>query len=571
MTDNKNDPRKEKPGPSKSGSTRPHATLDLKATEVASKPGEDKKAPSPAETPKAGAESRTASGKPQQTAKSDPPKSSALGGMATATKDQPAPKQQSKPKANAELGGFLKSGFFSHLAAGLAGGIVALLAADLLATQLGLSGGKQSETTQVLQQRISALEEKANKGTETLELGSRLAAAETNIGKLDAFSKRVDELTNTQGKLAGEITSITKTLSTQGDARSTQERVAKLETQLQTLAAAAEHDPQAGPLPQLAAVTGKIADLESTINNQLDALRSGINTEIDTRLSAVSEASEAAKSGTQRIDRELATLKADEAHLTTRLNSLKSENNRTGSSLQMMQDELAALKTNLDAKLKSLAKSSDVSLAVSPLSDRLTSLESDVQSVVESEDDRKAIAERIVLSLELGNLKRAIDRGESYASELAEARRLSDGSLDLAPLEGFEDKGVPTLAELRQDFKAVAFKMIEAEAEPVEGSIVDRLLAGARSVVRVRKISHDPNDASVEAVVRRMEIALREDRLNEVLDEAKSLPPPAADAAKGFLAKVEARNAVDKALAAVEMQLKASLGKAESAPSADTK
>jgi hypothetical protein len=529
MTDNKNDPRKEKPGPSKSGSTRPHATLDLKATEVASKPGEDKKAPSPAETPKAGAESRTASGKPQQTAKSDPPKSSALGGMATATKDQRAPKQQSKPKANAELGGFLKSGFFSHLAAGLAGGIVALLAADLLATQLGLSGEKQSETTQVLQQRISALEEKANKGTETLELGSRLAAAETNIGKLDAFSKRVDELTNTQGKLAGEITSITKTLSTQGDARSTQERVAKLETQLQTLAAAAEHDPQAGPLPQLAAVTGKIADLESTINNQLDALRNGINTEIDTRLSAVSEASEAAKSGTQRIDRELATLKADEAHLTTRLNSLKSENNRTGSSLQMMQDELAALKTNLDAKLKSLAKSSDVSLAVSPLSDRLTSLESDVQSVVESEDDRKAIAER------------------------------------------FEDKGVPTLAELRQDFKAVAFKMIEAEAEPVEGSIVDRLLAGARSVVRVRKISHDPNDASVEAVVRRMEIALREDRLNEVLDEAKSLPPPAADAAKGFLAKAEARNAVDKALAAVEMQLKASLGKAESAPSADTK
>jgi len=175
------------------------------------------------------------------------------------------------------------------------------------------------------------------------------------------------------------------------------------------------------------------------------------------------------------------------------------------------------------------------------------------------------------LSLELGNLKRAIDRGQGYASELAEARKLSGGKVDLAPLERFEDKGVPTLAELRQDFKTVAFKMIDAETEPAEGSIVDRLLAGARSVVRMRKISHGPDDTSVEAVVGRMEIALNEDRLGEVLDEAKSLPPPSADAAKNFLAKVKARNAVDKALAAVEMQLKASLSRDESSPGTDAK
>jgi hypothetical protein len=44
-----------------------------------------------------------------------------------------------------------------------------------------------------------------------------------------------------------------------------------------------------------------------------------------------------------------------------------------------------------------------------------------------------------------------------------------------------------------------------------------------------------------------------------VLDEAKTLPQPAQDAAQNFLAKVEARNAVDRALATVEQQLKASL------------
>jgi hypothetical protein len=101
--------------------------------------------------------------------------------------------------------------------------------------------------------------------------------------------------------------------------------------------------------------------------------------------------------------------------------------------------------------------------------------------------------------------------------------------------------------------------MIDAEQAPAEGSIVDRLLAGAKSVVRVRKISHEADDKSVEAVVSRMEAALGEDRLDDVLVEAMTLPQPARDAAQDFLAKVEARSAVDRALATVEQQLKASL------------
>ena len=159
MTDNKNDPRKDKPRPSKSGSTRPHATLDLKATEVASKPGTDEKASRPAEPSKATAKNTTSSDVPNEPAKSEPSRSAAQGRTSAAAKDQPAPKPQSKLKTVAGFGGFSRSGFATHLAAGLAGGIVALLVADLLATQLGLSGGKQSETARVLQQRISALEE----------------------------------------------------------------------------------------------------------------------------------------------------------------------------------------------------------------------------------------------------------------------------------------------------------------------------------------------------------------------------------------------------------------------------
>ena len=140
---------------------------------------------------------------------------------------------------------------------------------------------------------------------------------------------------------------------------------------------------------------------------------------------------------------------------------------------------------------------------------------------------------------------------------------ISRGNIvDLAPLDRFALDGVPTATELRQEFKPVAFKIIDAEQQPQDGSIVDRLLAGAKSVVRVRKTSHSPDDKSVEAVVGRMEEALTEDRLADVLSEAKSLPAPAQDAARDFLAKVEAREAVDRALASVETQLKASLAAA---------
>jgi hypothetical protein len=73
-------------------------------------------------------------------------------------------------------------------------------------------------------------------------------------------------------------------------------------------------------------------------------------------------------------------------------------------------------------------------------------------------------------------------------------------------------------------------------------------------------VSHDADEKTPEAVVARMEQALDEDRLGDVLQEARTLPQPAQDAAKDYLAKVEARFAVDRALAEVEAQLKASLG-----------
>ena len=110
-----------------------------------------------------------------------------------------------------------------------------------------------------------------------------------------------------------------------------------------------------------------------------------------------------------------------------------------------------------------------------------------------------------------------------------------------------------------KDFRRVANAAIDAEAEPADASVLDRLMSGARSIVRVRKAGHDPADASTEAIVGRMEAALKDGRLREVLDQGKKLPPKAALAVDDWLKKVEARHAVDRSVADIEAALKSSL------------
>lgn len=560
MTANKNEPDKKPAGSaSAAAGSRPHATLDLKATEVTPPAPKPQAGPAPAKSEaaqvaEASAQSKAAASAPG----ASPTAADKTGASATAKSAGGKPPPSSAPRPAPRGYG----GFFTHVAAGLAGGLVALLAADMLASQLGFETTDRPDPTRGLEQRIASLE--ANRGQRTVptDVANRLAAAETKLTELEQLDANVDGITKKQGELDEGLNTLKDKLSAEGGDTGTAARVAKLEEQLSLMASAAERDPQSGRLPQLAAISGKLADLESTLATQLDALRKSVALEIDTRLASATEAGQAARSGTQRMDRELSTLKAESAEISTGVTALKSDSDRVAASLKTTQEEIKRLKADLDTRLASFARAEDVSTAVSPITGKLAALQQDVQGVIKSEGDRKTTAERIVLSLELANLKRAIDRGRAYAPELEQARKVAGTNVDLAPLERFALEGVPTPTELRSQFKPVAFKIIDAEEQPADASIVDRLLAGASSVVRVRKTDHNPDDKSIEAVVSRMEIALNEDRLGDVLLEAKSLPAPAQDAAQDFLAKVQAREAVDRALASVETQLKASLAAA---------
>ena len=165
----------------------------------------------------------------------------------------------------------------------------------------------------------------------------------------------------------------------------------------------------------------------------------------------------------------------------------------------------------------------------------------------------------LVLALELGNLKRTVDRGIAYAADLDRVARLSQGRLNLTVLGQYKDQGVPTATELAAEFRKLTNTVLDSAEQNPDASVVDRLLAGAKTIVRVRRVDQGPDDQSVEAVVARMEAALRDARLADVQAEAKKLPPRAQQPIQPWLGKVSARVAVDQGIAEIENQLKQSI------------
>ena len=389
-----------------------------------------------------------------------------------------------------------------------------------------------------------------------------------DTARLDDLTRQLGTLSEAQGKLAVENTLLREEMAKQASLKDAGDRLARMEEQLNGMVAAATADPaKAGRLPQLASLTAQIADLKSALDTRLTAHRKDMALEIDARVATAAEAAEAAKAGAKRLDGEVAAVRSEATRLTQRVDQLKTGSDRLEQSLKSVQDEQAAFKTAVDDfkgtvadQLKSTARPNDVAMALAPVAAKVTSLETSVQAVIRGEEDRKSNAERIVLSLELGNLKRAMDRGQKFSAELEEVKKNAGGRLNLAVLERYQNQGVPTIVDLSRSFRPIANAILDAEAEPTNGSLVDRLLTGAKTVVRVRKTSHSPDDQTSEAVVARMETALKESRLADVLGEARKLPAKAVVPAKDWIAQVEARHAVEAELATIDLALKTSLG-----------
>ncbi len=551
-----------------SGSKRPYATLDLKATEIkVSKIGESAgaSAATPASVPLPLPPSAYATQTPPEANAAKPaaaaPSAAQAAAAARATASDKASSAAAPSAASASTKAAAsetvivkkRGGFFSHLAASLVGGAVALggWAYGLPELQKqGLIPAIGAGDTSGVADRIAKLEAAA---------AAKLEAAESRLAALEKSSGAIGELKDAQSRLVAETKAALASAASDAGAPDQLERLTAVENRLKAMADAGASDPNAGRLEQLAALTGKVSDLETSLATQLTALRKSVSGDVEARVVSATEAAEAAKSGMQRIDRDMAALKTESAKLDERIAAIKAEIDHTVEQNKLRQEEFAKLKVALDDVKGSAAKPADVTSAIAPVTAKIAEIEKGLQDVTAAEAARQSNAERVVLALELQNLKRALDRGQKYDEELAEVEKAAGGKFDLALLSKFKDQGVPTLADLTRDFRPSVNAMIDAETAPEGGTVVEKLIAGAKSVVRVRRTDLADTDLSAEAIAARMEKALKDGRLGDVLTEASTLSPKAKDAAQPFLDRVSARASVDKALASLEDQLKSSL------------
>lgn len=481
-------------------------------------------------------------------------------------------------------------GFISHLLASVAGAVLAIVGLNYGASQLGVDPHLLDPSKAALADRIGLLEQATKSApaaadTGVADLQAQLKALE---GRLAGFAdaKSITEIKAAEAQLAARLADSEKKLSVASAAAPSAEvadlgvRVRGLETTLKSLADSANSG--GGPIAQLTQLTGKINDFESQLDGRLQGVRQSVSEELQKQLAAIdarmaaqrssdassAEALETVKVGTKRLDVEIETVKTEAVRLGQKIETLKAKTDEFAPGLESIRSEIArldgsigAVKAEIAGQMSSLVKSDQVTKALDPLNAKLQKVEASLSEVMQGDLSRKESTNRVLLTLELGNLKRAIERGGGYAKELDAVKKLAPADLKLDVLAANAEKGLPNQEELTSAFKQVARDVIDADAQEQSSNqgILDQIVSGAQSIVRVRRVGQVEGDTA-EAVVARMEEALMDGRLADTVKEAGGLKGLAKTAADPWLAKVAGRVEVDHAVADVEDSVKQLMG-----------
>lgn len=264
----------------------------------------------------------------------------------------------------------------------------------------------------------------------------------------------------------------------------------------------------AGYLPN-ASPDGDVTDEIASLRQQVETLRQApaANPEIDTRLQAVEAAVAAASEGPSE-------------ELTARLST--------------MEQELAALRTSAEGA------SSETSGRIDQLQQRLEAAEAELNEPGAEEAAAQAIA--------AAALKAAVDRGNSFESELQTFASVAPEDPAVAQLQSYSEEGVPTRSQLVEQFSPLSDDILEAARQPDEDQgIADRLISSAMSVVKVRRTG-DAEGETAEAIVSRMENALQNENLQAAASEWENLPQEAKAVSQEFKQALDARIAIESLL-----------------------
>ena len=359
-------------------------------------------------------------------------------------------------------------GFLSHVLAGVIGGVVGVVALFVAVTYYP---SIVTKTAPELEARLDALE-------------SRDSSAEVS----------------------------------QDDLSSLQDRVAKLESTIDSMADQAKNG-------------GSVADA-AAVSQQIDEAEKRLEGKIDQRLADLP------KAGSQASNNDAADAQKV-ASLSQEIDSLKSE--------------IASLS---QAQAKENAGNTVDEADLNAVKERVSKLETELPNISSAVEKTSNEARSAALAASLADLRTAVQSGGPYEAELEDFKGIAPASTGLSPLPAHAADGIATMPELITAFEPARDKALATDVEPAEESFFDTLLSSASSVVTVRRLDGAGQGDSTEAILTRARSALDGGDLDKAIGEFESLKPEPKEAMEDWLAAAKARTeaqATLKRLAANEL------------------
>ena len=147
------------------------------------------------------------------------------------------------------------------------------------------------------------------------------------------------------------------------------------------------------------------------------------------------------------------------------------------------------------------------------------------------------------LALSAAALRDAVASGAPFITELEEAKSLGADEKILAPMAPFAASGVPTVATLAQELRALipAMQRVSGAHAPI-GGFLERLEANAGKLVRIRPVDAPPGD-DASAVLTRVEIEAAHAAIDDALIDLGKLDAATRAPAQDWIRKAQARQA----------------------------
>lgn len=152
------------------------------------------------------------------------------------------------------------------------------------------------------------------------------------------------------------------------------------------------------------------------------------------------------------------------------------------------------------------------------------------------------------LLLTVGQLREAVDRGDSFSAELAATRRLAQGDENTL-LDAFADgapTGIPSRDKILRDFKSLSEALLQREAEVEGRGFWQTIVSHMRKVISLRRMDGKGNDA--EAVLARTDAAFKQGDWDRAVEDMRALPGPFEAMADEWIKGARLRLAADRAL-----------------------